>query len=173
MIRVTNRKEMYQPAIDLGDSIKVAFDYEVFYDIDEEGNKIPSDVGTWTEAIIKPKPSLGQIKSFILNAINNSTDEKILTEFTWNGSKVWLSSESQFNYKVAYDLAVQTNGANLPVTFKFGSMDEPVYHEFTTIEELQDFYLSATAHINSCLQEGWKKKDSINWNEYEEVLNKK
>ena len=28
---------------------------------------------------------------------------------------IWLSSENQFNYKVAYDLALQTNGANLPI----------------------------------------------------------
>ena len=38
----------------------------------------------------------------------------------WNNKRIWLSSENQFNYKVAYDLALQTNGANLPIIFKFG-----------------------------------------------------
>lgn len=166
MIRVTNRKEMYQPIIDLGDRVKIAFDYEIFYDIDEAGNKVPSDVGTWTEAIIKPKPSLEQIKSFILNTINKYTDERIVSGFEWNGMQVWLSSENQFNYKAAYDLAVQTNGANLPTVFKFGDSDNPQYHKFDTIEELQDFYTKAMAYINEQLAIGWVKKDSINWDDY-------
>lgn len=166
MIRVTNRKEMYQPIIDLGDRVKIAFDYETFYDEDEGGNKIPSSVGTWTEDIIKPKPSLEQIKSFILNAINKRTDEKILSGFVWNDNRVWLSSENQFNYKAAYDLAVQTNGANLPTVFKFGDNDNPTYYKFETIEELQDFYTKAMKFINEQLAIGWVKKDSINWGEY-------
>ena len=40
---------------------------------------------------------------------------------------------------MAYDLAVQTNGVSLPVTFKFGDNDNPVYYKFTTLEELTDF----------------------------------
>lgn len=166
MIRLTNKKEMYQPIVDLGDRVKVAFDYEVFYDEDEEGNKIPSNVGTWTEAIIKPKPSLEQIKTFILNAINKRTDEKILSGFVWNDSQVWLSSENQFNYKAVYDVAVQTNGANLPLTFKFGDSENPIYYKFEELEDLQDFYLKALEHINEQLVIGWKKKDSINWEQY-------
>lgn len=166
MIRVTNRKEMYHPIIDLGDRVKVAFDYEIFYDEDEAGNKVPSNVGTWTEAIIKPKPSLEQIKTFILNAINKCTDEKILSGFVWNDNQVWLSSENQFNYKAVYDVAVQTNGANLPLTFKFGDSENPIYYKFEELEDLQDFYLKALEHINEQLVIGWKKKDSINWEQY-------
>ena len=162
---------MYQPIVDLGDRVKVAFDYEVFYDEDEEGNKIPSNVGTWTEAIIKPTPSLEQIKSFILNAINKRTDEKILSGFVWNDNQVWLSSENQFNYKAVYDVAVQTNGANLPLTFKFGDSENPIYYEFEELEDLQDFYLKALEHINEQLVIGWKKKDSIDWSVYENALN--
>jgi hypothetical protein len=171
MIRLTNKKEMYQPIVDLGDRVKVAFDYEVFYDEDEEGNKIPSNVGTWTEAIIKPKPSLEQIKSFILNAINKRTDEKILSGFVWNDNQVWLSSENQFNYKAVYDVAVQTNGANLPLTFKFGDSENPIYYKFEELEDLQDFYLKALEHINEQLVIGWKKKDSIDWSTYKDALN--
>lgn len=171
MIRVTNRKEMYHPIIDLGDRVKVAFDYEIFYDEDEAGNKVPSNVGTWTEAIIKPKPSLEQIKTFILNAINKRTDEKILSGFVWNDNQVWLSSENQFNYKAAFDLAMQTNGANLPTVFKFGSSEEPIYYKFDTLEELSDFYMKAMTYINEQLAIGWVKKDSIDWSVYEDALN--
>lgn len=166
MIRITSIQEQYIPIVDLGDRVKVAFDYEVFYDEDEVGNKVPSNVGTWTEAIIKPKPSLEQIKTFILNAINERTDEKILSGFVWNDNQVWLSSENQFNYKAAYDLAVQTNGANLPTVFKFGDNDNPTYYKFETIEELQDFYTKAMKFINEQLAIGWVKKDNINWEEY-------
>lgn len=162
MIRVTQRKEMYHPIVDLGDRVKVAFDYEILYDIDEGGTKVPSNVGTWTEAIIKPKPSLEQIKTFILDAINKRTDENILSGFIWRDNQVWLSRENQFNYKAAYDLAVQTNGANLPTVFKFGDNDNPVYYKFETIEELQDFYTKAMKFINEQLAIGWVKKDSIN-----------
>ena len=41
---------------------------------------------------------------------NKQTDEKILSGFVWKGMKVWLSAENQFNYKAAFDLAMQTAG---------------------------------------------------------------
>lgn len=166
MIRVTNKKEKYIPIVDMGDRVKISFDYEVFYNVDEEGNKTPSNVGTWTEAIITPKPSLNQIKSFILGEINKRTDEKIVSGFVWNDMQVWLSTENQFNYKAAYDLAVQTNGANLPTVFKFGTTDNPTYHKFDTVEELADFYTKAMVYINEQLAIGWAKKDLIDWDNY-------
>ena len=77
--------------------------------------------------------------------------------------------ENQFNYKAAYDLAVQTNGASLPVTFKFGD-SSPVYHTFNTLEEISDFYTSALSYVNNMLADGWAKKDSLDWSEYERLL---
>ena len=62
--------------------------------------------------------------------------EEIRSGFTYNGIPVWLSQENQFNYKSAYDLAVQTDGTSLPVRFKFGTDDEPVYYEFNTWDNL-------------------------------------
>ena len=79
---------------------------------------------------------------------------------------VWLSTENQFNYKAAYDLAVQTKGKSLPITFKFGSSSNPQYYTFNSLEELTDFYTKVINHVNECLKEGWKKKDSINWEDY-------
>jgi hypothetical protein len=166
MIRITNTQDKYIPIKDMGDRVKVAFDYEILFNTDEEGNKTPSNVGTWTEAIIKPRPSLSQIKSFILSEINKRTDAKILSGFVWRDMSVWLSSENQFNYKAAYDLAVQTNGANLPTVFKFGSSSDPQYYKFETVEELSDFYTKAMAYINEQLAIGWAKKDSIDWEKY-------
>lgn len=111
-------------------------------------------------------PTLNNIKNLILGWHNEQIDEKIISGFKWSDMPIWLSRENQFNYKAAYDLAVQTGGANLPVTFKFGTTDEPVYHTFTTLEELNSFYIGAMQYINDTLAEGWKEKDAIDWNAY-------
>ena len=142
MIRVTNLKDYYTPISVSGNIVKIAFDYKPFYDIDEDGNKVESNVGTWAEHVFRNKPSLSQIKDFILTEINKRTDRLILSGFVWKGVPVWLSMENQLNYKTAYDLAVQTNGQVLP-TFKFGTTESPVYYKFESLEDLKDFYISA------------------------------
>lgn len=106
------------------------------------------------------------LKNLVNKFINSETDARILSGFRWNDIPVWLSSENQFNYKAAYDIAVQTNGTNLPVTFKLGTDDKPVYHEFTTVEELGDFYMRAIAFITQVLAEGWAQKDSMDYSQY-------
>lgn len=170
MIRVTNKNEKYTPLEMKRGSVTICFDYEPFFDIDEEGNKVETNLGTWSVHSFIRKPSFGQLKDFILLEINKRTDANILSGFEWNGMRVWLSSENQFNYKAAYDLAVQSNGANLPTVFKFGSNEEPKYHKFDTVEELSDFYVKAMTYINEQLAIGWVKKDSIDWSVYEKAL---
>lgn len=110
------------------------------------------------------KPAADEIKSIIISLINKQTDEKILSGFKWNGINVWLSTENQINFKAAYDLAVQTNGTNLPIKFKLGEDAEgnPMYHTFSDIDTFTDFYVSAVKHITSCIGEGWTEKDNIN-----------
>lgn len=116
------------------------------------------------------KPTMAEVKDIVLSWMNEEIDKKIVGGYEWAGMKVWLSSENQFNYKAAYDLAVQTGGANLPVTFKFGTTEEPIYHEFKTVEELSSFYMGAMNYINETLNEGWKAKDAVDWTPYEEIL---
>lgn len=170
MIRITNRNEKYTPLTKKGRSVTICFDYEPYFDIDEDGNKVETNLGTWSVHSFISTPSFGQLKNFILAEINKRTDEKIISGFEWNGMSVWLSSENQFNYKAAYDLAVQTNGANLPTVFKFGSNEDPKYHKFDTVEELSDFYVKAMTYINEQLAIGWVKKDAIDWSVYEKAL---
>ena len=163
MLRITGFYKNYKPLIDWGQRVKVNFGFSPL----SMGTTIEDNtVGTWSEHIFKKRPSFEQIKEFILTEINKQTDEKILSGFTWKDMQVWLSLENQFNYKAAYDLAVQTNGANLPIVFKFGSTEEPIYYKFDTIEELTDFYTKAVKFINEQLAIGWAKKDSINWDDY-------
>lgn len=162
MIKTYGNIEQYKPISMIGDNL-----YLICWGVQNKyTNKELVTNATWMEEMVRFKPSLDYIKNLILTWYNQQIDEKILSGFKWNDMPIWLSSENQFNYKAAYDLAVQTGGANLPVTFKFGTTDEPVYHTFTTLEELNGFYLSAMKYINDTLAEGWREKDAIDWNAY-------
>lgn len=85
---------------------RVSKDYFVRWDFqtDENGGV------TFQEVKFPYKPTLEIIKDIILDVENLKVDAKILEGFEWNGMKVWLSSENQFNYKAAYDIAIQTGG---------------------------------------------------------------
>lgn len=145
--------------------------YRVRWDIlpyfDENGEE---QGVTFYEAEVTHKPSIDEVKDIILSGFNQAIDEKIMSGFVWNGMSIWLSTENQFNYKAAYDLAVMSDGKALPVTFKFGTTKEPVYYTFETLNELSDFYIKAMDYIAKTLQEGWIAKDSIVWADYEREL---
>lgn len=140
---------------------RIRYDYQPYINEDGEEQGV-----TFLEAEVLHKPTIDEIKDIILAWENKKIDERILSGFTWNSHPVWLSSENQFNYKAAYDLAIQTNGANLPIVFKLGTTEEPVYYTFNSVAELNDFYLSAIKYVNDTLAEGWVKKDSIDWEQY-------
>ena len=172
MLRITHLKSKYIPLSRMASGRwKIHFDFIPFYEENENGEKVKTDVGTWVETIIPFKPSLEQLKKLILDTINKDVDEKILSGFVWKNMPVWLSTENQFNYKAAYDLAVMSKGQSLPVTFKFGTTESPVYYTFESLEDISDFYLSAMNYINKTLEDGWKKKDNIDWTVYEKILN--
>jgi hypothetical protein len=149
----------------------VGFEYIICINKKINKYRIYWDCDTKHHTDILHKPTLAEIKSIVLNGMNAIIDESIISGFMWNNMPVWLSTENQFNYKAAYDLAVQTNGANLPTVFKFGSSEEPIYHKFDTLEELSDFYMKAMTYINEQLAIGWAKKDAIDWSVYEDTLN--
>lgn len=113
-------------------------------------------------------PTLEEMKGLILAWYNAKVDEAILSGFTYEDMPVWLSAENQFNYKSAYDLAVQTAGAILPVTFKFGTDGQPQYRKFEMLDELTGFYVKAMTYIQTTLATGWKEKDAIDWSAYGE-----
>ena len=98
--------------------------------------------------------------------------EVLLCGFKWRDMPIWLNAENQLNYKATFDLVMQFQGGRgtLPVTFKFGHDGESVYHEFTSVDELADFYLSSVAYVKGVLAQGWAKKDAIDWSIYERAL---
>lgn len=111
------------------------------------------------------KPTEAELKEDITALIDSCTDGRILTGFQWNGNNVYLSQENQMNFKAAYDLAVQTQGATLPIKFKLGEDADcnPLYHTFEELAEFTDFYTKAVAYIVTVLNEGWDEKDSIDY----------
>ena len=164
-----------------------------FAPLRDEGSRItvcyglqqPAQAGglaSWYEVYLYKRQhasiSFADVKAAIIADINARTDEKILSGFVWTpeGSEtaipVWLSTENQFNFKSAYDLAVQKQGATLPVTFKMGETDDgtPMYHTFSEMSDADDFYLKAVAYINQCLAAGWQEKDGIDWAPYEALF---
>ena len=60
---------------------------------------------SFVEKDFSHKPTIEEVKEFVIGVENAKIDANILSGFEWNGMSVWLSSENQFNYKAAYDLA--------------------------------------------------------------------
>jgi predicted RNA binding protein with dsRBD fold (UPF0201 family) len=118
------------------------------------------------EAEFRHKPSLDEVRSLVIQWYNDDTDRRILSGFSFEGSKVWLSAENQLNYKAAFDLAVQTNGASLPVTIKLGNDDKPVYRVFSQLEDFRTFYTAALSYIQQTIADGWKLKDAFKMEDY-------
>jgi hypothetical protein len=136
--------------------------WRIRWDVQPSGD----NSATYMEEEFDHKPSTDEIKALIMTWYSEQINKEILSGFKYKGSMVWLSQENQFNYKAAFDLAMQTDGAILPVTFKFGD-EKPEYYKFESLEELSDFYTSVMQYIQNTLEAGWKKKDAFDLSLYE------
>lgn len=107
------------------------------------------------------RPTASEVLKVITDHVDSLTDQKILTGYRWQGKNVYLSSDNQFNFKAAYDVAVQTEGAQLPIKFKLGEDAEglPMYHTFNSMNAFTDFYTGAISFIQQTLAAGWEEKD--------------
>lgn len=122
---------------------------------------------TYMEEEFQHKPTVEEIRKTIVGWYNRQTDEAILSGFEYDGNMVWLSSENQFDYKAEHDLAVQTGGATLPVTFKLGTDEQPVYKTFDNLGQLTEFYRQTVLYIRETLAAGRKRKDALDMSLYE------
>lgn len=173
MNKVNGKKTSFAPIREDGGRITICYGLK----------ELSGGLYEWYEVYLPKKQtsvlSLPVVKDAIIGDINARTDEKIVGGLVWtpqaggDAIPVWLSTENQFNFKSAYDLAVQKQGATLPVTFKMGEHEDgtPVYHTFETMEDADDFYLQAVGYVNQCLTEGWQEKDNIEWEPYINALN--
>lgn len=143
--------------------------YAVRWDVQPNSGMDGSAVSgyNWQEVQLWHKPSLGECKDIILAWFNEKIDYNILSGMVWNGMQIWLSTENQFNYKAAFDLATMTEGATLPVTFKFGTTENPIYYEFQTVEEITEFYTASMEYVTMCLKQGWQEKDTFDFTSYD------
>jgi len=112
-------------------------------------------------------PTKHELKEIIEAHVNSLTDERILSGYVWRNNPVWLSSENQFNFKAAYDLAYQTNGASLPAKYKLGedAQGNPIYYDFIDLATFQDFYFGCVGWIQRCINDGWDEKDSVDYDD--------
>lgn len=124
-------------------------------------------MATYMEEEFLHKPTADEIRQTIIGYYNRQTDEAILSGFEYEGCMVWLSSENQFDYKAEHDLAVQTGGATLPVTFKLGPDEQPVYKTFDNLGKLTEFYRQTVLYIRETLAAGRKRKDALDMSLYE------
>jgi len=131
--------------------------WRVRWDVTTDANGITS----YMEQQLNHQPTADEIKTLISEWISDRTAAKILSGFSYEGVPVWLSIENQSNYQRAYIQANLGLPGALPVTFKFGTDDDPVYRTFNTLPELEAFYTAYSAHIQDAQQEGWIAKDYI------------
>ena len=136
-------------------------------EITERGEEITSHMSE----VFNHKPTIEEIKNTILSWYNSVIENSITSSYVWQDIPVWISKENQLNFKIHYDLEMQSNGESLPIIFKLGTMDNPVYYEFKSLDELSSFYTGAIRHIQTVLSKGWEWKDSIDWSIYEILLN--
>lgn len=120
---------------------------------DEDGNNY-----TWRK-YYDHKPTVREIKQDISDLINADTSRKILTGMKWNGIPLWLSQENQRNISDA------VRAATLPVRIKLGEDEDgnPIYYTFEDSNELTELYKAVWEHIRSSLDDGWREKDSIDY----------
>lgn len=128
--------------------------------------KLSKELYEWLE-IYLPKKQLSQltfdvVKQAILADINERVKTAIISGFVWESHPVWLSEENQLNF---------TQGV-VPVTFKIGEQEDgtPIYHEFTTAEDLKAFNDACVAWRQQCLADGYAEKDSIDWAPYQQAF---
>lgn len=131
-----------------------------------ENEKATSTNCGYNYILFDHKPNVEEIKKEFNDIINESISKKIKRGFIYDGKRIHLTKENQMNYKTNYDLAIQTYGQNLPYKIKCENNGKTEYLVFETTAEFTKFYLDMNKHINNCLEEGWKRKDSIDYSQY-------
>ena len=164
MSKMHGPKECYVPVRENASQVIISYDFEA------DGKKN----AYWHEVYFNKnrnaKPSLDQIKEAVLADIDARTDKKSEYGYTWDGKPVRLNWENRQNFKAVHDAAAMyPEQVPFPQTFKLGVDEdgEDVFHEFKSMEELAQFYLGGLAWIAQCVEEGWHKKKSMDWEPYE------
>lgn len=128
------------------------------------GKDLESDETGWNwRERFDHRPTEEEIRSAIVGAINEATDEAILTGMVWKGQRVWLSTETQINLNRAYNLCRE--GSQVPLRLKVweGPGGEAEYLVFDDSGELEAFVKAMHRHIMGCVSAGYREKDSVDY----------
>ena len=170
MNKVYGKKSGYAPVREDTSRIIASYDMEPVAD---------PNYATWYEVYFykkqKPSPTKDDIHAAIIDDINARTDERITHGFSYtikHGAQqgtevnVWLSKENQSDFHAMHQNA---DGLTFPVRYKVDEDTEgnPIYEEFADIEEIHAICQATAVHVLTCQQQGWKMKDSIDWNVYD------
>ncbi|MBQ9525131.1 MAG: hypothetical protein IJR69_08455 [Bacteroidaceae bacterium] len=101
------------------------------------------------------KPTAEEIKEQVIAAIDMETRERITSGFTYDGYKVNLTLENQFNYSMF------KNMGRYPVIIKVQDSEGNDVTLSLTKDNYSAFYSSVQNHIKECLQSCWQEKTSL------------
>lgn len=106
------------------------------------------------------KPTWEEVKSMLVEAINEHTQETIINGFVWNDQRVWLSDENQRNFMM---MEKQPNELYpLKVKINEDADGQPIYYTFVSEEEFASFSKLGSQHVLNTWMAGWREKDSLN-----------
>ena len=143
---------------------------------------IDGEEATWYEVSLPAGKyqllSFADVKAAVENDINAKTTETIIAGFPYtvkHGAQqginvnVWLSKENQSDFHAMHQNA---DGLSFPVRYKVGELADgtPVYEEFSDAAEMHAICSALTNHILACQQEGWSRKDAIDWAPYKTLF---
>ena len=136
--------------------------YIVRTDIQPKQTEESPDGVTFIQHQFDYKPTMAEVKAFVLEVIDEQVKSKIISGMEWQEKPVWLSVENQLNFA----------HATAPVTLKIGEDADmaAIYQEFQTAAELDAFNAACNAWKQQCLTDGWAEKDAVDWEAYEEQL---
>lgn len=136
--------------------------YIVRTDIQPKQTEESPDGVTFIQHQFDHKPTMADVKEFVLGVIDEQVKKKIISGMVWQEKPVWLSMENQLNFA----------HATAPVMLKIGedTAMSAIYHEFQTAAELEAFNAACNAWKQQCLTDGWAEKDAVDWDVYEEQL---
>lgn len=142
--------------------------YLVSYDLRGHGDEM-----TYLIREFDHLPSTEEIVELIATIYNRECDEEIFSGSTYTTLEenpvtkpIRLSMENQFNWIVGYLLTVDFGGMNLPEFIKIGSDDDIYIYRIESIEQYRHFIMSNLAHVKSCLQRCWQRKNEIDLSKY-------
>ena len=172
MNKIYGSKSDYAPVKREGTQIIVSYGYE----------SIDKNEGTWYEVSLPaanyPLLSFADVKAAIEGDINADTSARITQGFAYtvkHGAQagtevnVWLSKENQSDFHAMHQNA---DGLTFPVRYKIGVTADgmPVYEEFADADEMHTICTLTSQHVLSCQQDGWDRKDAIDWEPYKALF---